>query len=92
MGVYYRSPGQEEEDDEAFYRQLKVALGSRGLVIMGHFNYPDICWRNNTVRHTQSRKLLQSIDDNFLTQVVEEPKRRGVLLDLVVTKKDRLKM
>ncbi|GAB0181788.1 mitochondrial enolase superfamily member 1 [Grus japonensis] len=37
------------------------------------------------------RRFLQSIDDNLLTQeVVEEPKRRGVLLELVLTKKERL--
>jgi len=37
------------------------------------------CWR-----------FLQSIDDNFLMQVVEEPIRRGALLDLVLTNKERL--
>jgi len=26
VGVYYRLPDQEEEADEAIYRQLKVAL------------------------------------------------------------------
>ena len=25
VGVYYRPPDQEQEGDEAFYRQLKVA-------------------------------------------------------------------
>ena len=43
-----------------------------------------------TARHTQSRGFLQSIGDNFLMQVVEEPMRRGMLLDLVLTNKDRL--
>ncbi|GAB0208473.1 mitochondrial enolase superfamily member 1 [Grus japonensis] len=57
---------------------------------MGDFNHPDICWKGNTARHAQSRRFLQSIDDNFLTQVVEEPTRRGVLLDLVLTNKEGL--
>lgn len=58
----------------------------------GDFNHPDICQKDNTARYKQSKRLLQSTDDNFLTQVVEEPMKRGVLLELVLTKKDWLKM
>ena len=42
------------------------------------------------VRHAQSRRFLQSIEDNFLTQVVEEPTRQDVLLDLILTNKEGL--
>ena len=38
----------------------------------------------------QSRRFLQSINDNFLIQVVEEPTRKGALLDLVLTNKEGL--
>jgi len=89
-GVYYRPPDQEDEADEAFYKQLKVASQSQALVLMGDFNYPDICWEDYTARHTQTRRFLQSIDDNFLMQVVEEPTRRGALLNLVLTNKEGL--
>ncbi|PKU33295.1 rna-directed dna polymerase from mobile element jockey-like [Limosa lapponica baueri] len=57
---------------------------------MGDFNHPDICWEGYTARHVQSRRFLQCIDYNFLTPVVEEPTRRGVLLDLVLTNKEGL--
>jgi len=57
---------------------------------MGNFGHSDICWKDYTSRHTQSRRFLQSTDDNFLMRVGEEPTRRSVLLDLVVTKKERL--
>ncbi|GAB0200488.1 hypothetical protein GRJ2_002514200 [Grus japonensis] len=83
-------PDQDEEVDEAAYRHLEVASWSQALVLMGDFNHPDICWKGNTARHAQSRRFLQSIGDNFLTQVVEEPTRRGVLLDLVVMNKEGL--
>ncbi|GAB0207732.1 hypothetical protein GRJ2_003238900 [Grus japonensis] len=69
VGVDYRPPDQEEEVNEAFYRQLEVASQSQALVLMGDFNHPDICWKSNTAKHAQSRRFLQSIDDNFLTQV-----------------------
>ena len=42
VGVYYRPPDQEEEVDEAFYRQLQAASQSQALVLMGDFNHPDI--------------------------------------------------
>ncbi|GAB0175916.1 mitochondrial enolase superfamily member 1 [Grus japonensis] len=57
---------------------------------MGDFNHPNICWKGNTSRHAQCRRFLHSIDDSFLTQVVEEPTRRGVLLDLVLTSREEL--
>jgi len=57
---------------------------------MGEFNHPDISLENHTARQAQSRRFLQNIDDNFRMQVVEEPTRRGVLLDLVLTKKEGL--
>ncbi|PKU31506.1 rna-directed dna polymerase from mobile element jockey-like [Limosa lapponica baueri] len=38
----------------------------------------------------QSRRFLQCIDDNFLTQMLEEPTRRDALLDLVLTNKEGL--
>ena len=57
---------------------------------MGDFNYPDICWVSNSARHKQSKWFLQCVEGNFLMQVVEEPMRQGVLLDLVLTNRDGL--
>ena len=57
---------------------------------MGEFNHPDISWENHTASHTQCRRFLQTVDDNFLMQVVEEPTRTGTLLDLVLTNKEGL--
>ncbi|GAB0180427.1 hypothetical protein GRJ2_000508000 [Grus japonensis] len=57
---------------------------------MGDFNHPDICWRDNTAGHKQSRRYLEYTDNNFLLQVTEEPTRRGAMLDLVLTNKEGL--
>lgn len=43
VGVCYRSPNQDEETDELFYEQLAEAARSPALVLMGDFNFPDIC-------------------------------------------------
>ncbi|TRZ09133.1 hypothetical protein HGM15179_017974 [Zosterops borbonicus] len=92
VGVCYRLPEQEEEVDEAFYRQLEAASQFQALVLVGDLNYPDICWRSNTAKRKHSRRFLESIDDNFLSQIVEDPIRNGVLLDLKQTGKALLEM
>lgn len=38
----------------------------------------------------EPRRFLHSTDGNILTQVVEDPSRRGVLLDLALTNKEGL--
>ena len=74
MGVCYRPPDEEEEVNEAFYRQLEVASWSQALVLMGDFNNPDICSKE-TQLDTESRAFLHSAEDNFLIDVVEKPVR-----------------
>ena len=90
LGVYYRPPDHNEEVDEALYRQVIAASQLQTLVIMGEFNYPDLCWKTCSASHPQCRMLLQCIDDNLLMQMVDEPIRGGALLDLVLTKKENL--
>lgn len=53
----------------------------------GTFKYPDIYWRSCTAICKQSR-FLESIDK--MPQVVEDPTRNGVLIDLIVTNKEVL--
>ncbi|GAB0187276.1 hypothetical protein GRJ2_001192900 [Grus japonensis] len=60
------------------------------MVLMGDFNHPNICWRDNTAGYKQSRRFLGCIDDNFLLQVIEEPTRRGAMLDLILTQEEGL--
>ncbi|GAB0189120.1 hypothetical protein GRJ2_001377300 [Grus japonensis] len=90
VGVCYRPPDQGDRADEALYRQIEAASCSQALVLMGDFNHPDIYCRDNTAEHKQSRKFLECVDDNFLMQVIEEPMRRGAMLDIVLTNKEGL--
>ncbi|PKU44319.1 glycerol kinase [Limosa lapponica baueri] len=57
---------------------------------MGDFNHPNICWKDNTAGHMKSRKFLECINDNFLLQMIEDPMRKGAVLDLVLTNKEGL--
>ena len=88
MGVCYRPPNLDEETDEAFYKQLAEVTQSPALVLVGDFNFPDISWKYNTAQRKQSRRFLESMEDSFLTQLVREPTRGGVPLDLLFTEKD----
>ena len=57
---------------------------------MGDLDHPGICWRDKAVGHKQSRRFLECSDDNFLLQVMDDPTRRGAMLDLVLTSKEGL--
>lgn len=86
VDVYYKTCYQEEEADEVSYKQLEAALQSwalcYGFRIMWDFNHPGMYWISNMARHARSRMFPQCIESNVLMQVVEEPMRRFVLLDL----------
>ncbi|GAB0210072.1 hypothetical protein GRJ2_003473000 [Grus japonensis] len=83
VGVCYRPPNQDEEMDEIFYKQLAEVSKLLALVLMGDFNLPDVCWKYNIAERKQCRRFLECVEDNFLTQLVSEPTREGVLLDLL---------
>ena len=88
--VCYRPSNQEDGADEALFRQVGATSRSQVQVLVGDFNHPNICWRDNTAGHKQSRRFLQCVDDNFFLQVIEEPTRRSAMLDFVLTNKEGL--
>ncbi|PKU42802.1 rna-directed dna polymerase from mobile element jockey-like [Limosa lapponica baueri] len=90
LGVCYRPPNQDEQVDEAFYKWLAEVSQSPALVLAGDFNLPDICWKYYTAESWETRRFLECIEDNFLTQLVKEPTRGDALLDLLFTNKEEL--
>ncbi|KAF1435395.1 hypothetical protein FQV21_0002170, partial [Spheniscus demersus] len=87
----YRPPNQDEEADEAFYKQLAEVYQSLALVLVRDFNFPDVCWKYNTAESKQSRRFLECcVEDNFLTQLVSEPTRGGASLNLLFTNREGL--
>jgi len=90
LGVCYRPLNQDEEGDEAFYKRLAEVSQLLALVLLGDFNLPDTCWKYNTAERKQSRRFLEYVEDNFLTQLVSEPSRAGASLDMLFTNRERL--
>lgn len=39
---------------------------------------------DNTAKHNQSRRFLESTDYNFPSQIVEDPTKDGVLIDFIL--------
>lgn len=58
---------------------------STNILSNNNFNYPDICWTSSVAKHKQSKRILQGIGGSFLTQVLKDPTRNGVLLNLTLT-------
>jgi len=79
-GVYYRPPDQRKPIDKSFLLQLKEALHSQSLTLLGEFDNPDICCKSGTASCKQSRRLLVRDKDNFLIQVIYTLTRGKVLL------------
>ncbi|KAK4824986.1 hypothetical protein QYF61_022512 [Mycteria americana] len=90
VGVYYRPPNLGEPIDEAFLLHLQEALCLQALILLGDFNHPDICWKSSTASYRQSRRLLEYIEDNFLSQRIDSPTRGDAILDLLVVNASEL--
>ena len=75
-------------------RQMSCCMSSwrklPALVLMGDFNFPDICWEYNLAQKKQSRRFLECMEDNFLMQVIREPTRGAAPLDLLFTNREGL--
>ncbi|KAK4828724.1 hypothetical protein QYF61_000715 [Mycteria americana] len=69
VGICYRPLNQDDKANEAIFGSLKQASGQQNLVLMGDFNYPHICWKNNTAAHVSSIKFLECVEDCFLIQM-----------------------
>ena len=52
--------------------------------------HPDVCWKYNTAERNQSRRFLEHVEENFLTQLVSKPTREGAPLDLLFANREGL--
>jgi len=86
VGVYYRPPDQGQPTDEAFFLELQETSHSQSLI----FNHPNICWKSSMASSRQSRRFLECIEDNFLSQEIDTPTRGDAVLDLMPTNASEL--
>jgi len=89
-GDYYRLPNQGETTEEAFFLQLQAASRLQALVLLVNFNHSNIRWKSSTAICRRSRRFLKCLEDNFLSQVIDNPARADVLLDLLAANTSEL--
>lgn len=71
---------------KTFLKHFKEALGLHVQVLKKDFSYIDICWKGNTAVRKQSRRFLDYVKNNLLTQLLNMSTRSGALLDLCIRK------
>ena len=79
-------PNQEEEVDEAFFREQEETSQLQDLVLVGDFSHLDSCRMSTMTGYKQTRKFLGCVNDNFLMQVLHELTRGDFLPDLLMLK------
>ena len=88
--VTYRPPGQNLEKDNEMYNVLSQNLRSGESIILGDFNLPHINWETQAGIEAESHRMLEFLEDNFLSQLVKQPTRENNILDLIIVSNDSL--
>ncbi len=83
IGTAYRPPKQQTADDAALYEEIHTITQNKQSVIIGDFNCSNIDW---ATMHgdREGNRLLEMLEDTFLTQIVTQPRRENNFLDLVL--------
>ncbi|XP_073518171.1 uncharacterized protein [Phyllobates terribilis] len=76
--------------DELFMYQMTKFSKKYDVVVMGDFNYPDICWESLSSKTNRSSKFLSSLADNFIFQKVGEKTRGSATLDLILINREEM--
>ena len=78
MGYAIKSSNAEPHEVDELFKVIEKAA-KKQVVIMGHFNYPTICWETME-RDQKGMCFCDLIMDNYLTQHVLEPTRESLLI------------
>ncbi len=84
LATVYRPPKQQAADDTtALYEEIHSLTQSNEAIIIGDFNCPNIDRGLSTEDH-EGNRLIEIVEDLFLTQVVTQPTRENNLLESVL--------
>ena len=93
IAAVYRPPDSSQSSFSALLDALQEKVDcfsenavSPDIFILGDFNFPELDWKlQDDANSPSSIDLLQFVDRNLLTQIVDKPTRRGNTLDLILT-------
>jgi len=60
-----------------FFKRLASLMQFVALDLIGDFNLPDVCWNCSIAEKKQSRRFLECVGDNFLTQLLGQHTRES---------------
>ncbi len=79
----YRPQKLQAADNTALYEKINSITQNKEAVIIGNFNCPNVDW--NLIHGDQEgNRLVEMVDDAFLTQIVNQPTLENNILDLVL--------
>ncbi len=84
VAIIYRPPRQQRTDDTAIYEEIQSNIRIINAVIVGDFNCPNINW-NSMHGYQNGSRLIEKVEDSFLSQVVTQPTRGNNILDIILT-------
>ncbi len=84
LAIIYRPPKLQAADDNSLYDEIKSVIRNKQTVIIGDFNCPNIDWATMN-GDQQGNRLIEMVEDLFLTQTVTQSTRGDTILNLVLT-------
>ncbi len=83
LATVYKPPKLQATDDTALYNEIHSLIQGKDALIIDDFNYANADWSLLTGDQEGSR-LIEMVEESFLTQVVTQPTRETYILDLVL--------
>ena len=87
VGLIYRPPNSTNDNTSLLVQEINRACKQRQICILGDFNFRNINWENIT-GDREAEEFLNTIQNNFLKQMITEPTRGNNILDLILTKNE----
>ncbi len=79
----YRPPKQLRTDDTALNEEIQSTIRNKNAVIVGDFTCPNTNW-NSMHGDQEGSRLIEMVEDSFLSQIVAQPTRGNSILDIVL--------
>ena len=87
--VCYRAPKHTSDADLILYKSMSALVWEKTSVLAGNFNCPGLDWETD-LAVGEGLRLLDFNHDNLIFQMVGEPTRGAIVLELIFCSEDNL--
>ena len=84
VGLVYRSPNISTDENEKTQNAIKE-VSKRDCIIIGDFNHGRIQWKSQQSTGSEDQKVLNLVQNSFLTRHVLKPTRGENVFDIVLS-------